>query len=302
MNILLIIFNRPVNTRKVFARIREVRPEKLFIAADGPRTTRVGEDMLCEETRGIIRDVDWPCEVTTRFQDHNMGCKLHESYAMSWFFNQVAEGIVLEDDCLPNISFFSFCTKMLERYRDNPEILAINGTDFLLPEEISDPTSTYRFSRCVMGWGWASWNRAWRLYDVDMKNIDKLSNNLNTYGALFTKEKYLRYFIRHFKHIESHSVDTWDAQWQYSILLNQGIVISPNFNLVDNIGFGKDATHTTDNNPHRCPTHEIEGVIKHPSSVIVDREADAILIEKIFMTSLYNRIKYFLNNLNRLIQ
>src|ERR1035437_3447285 len=139
MNILLIIFNRPKLTVRVFEQIRKARPEKLFIAADGPRADRPGEKKICQESRGIIKMIDWPCEVKTNFQEKNLGCKIHVSSAIGWLFENVEDGIILEDDCLPAPSFFTFCKHLLERYRSNEEILHINGTDFLTQNEVTRP-------------------------------------------------------------------------------------------------------------------------------------------------------------------
>jgi len=241
MNVLLIIFNRPKLTERVFEQIRQARPEKIFIAADGPRINRPGEDKLCEESRKIVTMVDWPCDIKTNFQERNLGCKIHVSTAINWFFENVDDGIILEDDCLPNSSFFKFCNKMLERYRYDMRVMHVSGANLL--NSFTDSDASYFFSEISIIWGWATWKRAWNLYDINMSGIMSLSQN-KTLPEILKDKRYLNFWTNHFKHIMKKNVDTWDAQWQYSIFSNNGIVITPFLNTVRNIGFGPDATHT----------------------------------------------------------
>jgi hypothetical protein len=289
MNVLFIIFNRPETTARVFERIRRARPDKLFIAADGPRKDRSGEYRLCEESRKIATAVDWPCEVKTRFQEENLGCKIHVSSAIDWFFNNVEEGIIIEDDCLPAPSFFLFCADLLERYRHQDKVMHISGTDFLTDNDISDLSSDYRFSRCAHIWGWATWRRAWKRYDIDMTDISPLAISTRA-QIMFLDRKHLRFWIKHFKHIRDKSIDTWDAQWQYSILDNDGRAISPNTNLVENIGFGSDATHTSSENNMSLPVGKITLPLRHPGAIIIDMKADENLMKKIYMRSFWEKV------------
>ena len=258
MNILLIIFNRPQLSAQVFERIRAVKPTKLFIAADGPRTGKSGD-------------------------------KIHVSRAITWFFEHVEEGIILEDDCLPNSSFFSFCTEMLEYYRKESSIVHIDGSNFLTAKEITDPTKSYRFSRCAHVWGWATWKRAWNMYDINMTHLNTLAASSSA-RSLFSKKKYLDFWIKHCGHIGMKNIDTWDAQWQYSILYNSGIVISPNINMIENIGFGADATHTTSKNTHILETKTLNVPIQHTSSLSVDMVADAKLMDKLYIRNFWQRV------------
>jgi hypothetical protein len=296
MNVLLIIFNRPNLTARVFEAVRKSRPEKLFIAADGPRTGKTGEVDLCEESRKIVRMVDWPCDIKTRFQTNNLGCKMHVGSAISWFFDNVEEGIVLEDDCLPGTAFFSFCDELLEKYRSNENIMHINGTTFLTTQEISDTLCDYHFSRCAHVWGWATWRRAWNKYDLNMLHIDSLAKS-DFARNIFLKNKYLDFWIKHFKHISKNNIDTWDAQWQYSILNNNGLVISPNENLVKNIGFGFDATHTSSENGYMLPVGEIPDPLRGPDKISVDMNADSNLMEKIYIRSFRQKMMSAFNKI-----
>lgn len=161
------IFNRPGPTREVFEKIRRAQPARLFIIADGPRTEQ--ECILCEETRKIANAIDWPCEVKRNFSETNMGCGKRLSSGISWVFKQVEEAIILEDDCLPDNSFFQFCAEMLEQYRDDTRIMHIAGTSAQVGNKRFNPHESYYFSIIANIWGWATWRRAWNLYDYDMK-------------------------------------------------------------------------------------------------------------------------------------
>lgn len=165
--VLLLIFNRPDTTQRVFHEIRGASPLQLFISADGPRENKPGEFEKCQITRDIVRQVDWDCEVYTNFRDKNLGCKIAVSSAIDWFFENVEEGIILEDDCLPSFSFFRFCEELLEKYRDDERIMQIGGTNLLSEWQRSD--DSYYFSKYGAIWGWATWRRAWQYYDVNMK-------------------------------------------------------------------------------------------------------------------------------------
>jgi hypothetical protein len=288
MNILLIIFNRPKLTARVFEEIRKARPEKLFIAADGPRENKPGENALCEESRKIAHMVDWPCEVSTNFQEKNMGCKMHVSSAITWFFDHVEQGIILEDDCLPVPSFFTFCSELLETYKSDERILHINGTDFLAPEETSPSPFDYRFSRCAHVWGWATWRRAWKKYDIHMSRLATLAQSDDA-SKMFLVKKHFDFWMAHCAHIGEKNIDTWDAQWQYSIMYNDGIVISPRVNLVQNIGFGVDATHTTSDEQETFPLGNIDLPLRNPETISVDMEADKTLMKKIYIRSFWKK-------------
>lgn len=287
--VLFIIFNRPHETERVFDVIREIRPERLFIAADGPRMHKASEKNLCDEARRIVENIDWPCSIEKLYQHENLGCKLGVSTAINWFFEHVSEGIILEDDCLPNTSFFFFCEKMLEQYRHEEQVMAINGTCMLTPDELGENSLTYHFSRCLHVWGWATWRRSWKIYDLEMKDLN-IFNRLPPASSLFSQKKYLNFWISHFKHIRDKKIDTWDAQWHYSILRHNGVIISPHINMIENIGFGINATHTFTKNPHIIPCKEMNNDIISPENIVVDTQLDSILMDKIYIRSIRQKI------------
>lgn len=238
--ILFIVFNRPDATAQVFSAIRKAKPKKLFIAADGPREKVAGEKDLCDKVRDIVENVDWPCEVKRLFRSKNLGCRLAVSGAIDWFFNNVEEGIILEDDCLPTQSFFKFCTAMLSKYHRDESIMHISGSNFQRPE--NKINNNYYFSKYVHVWGWASWRRAWKKYDVGMKDWPRIKAQ-DKINYVFNSVLEREYWYTILESVFQGKIDTWDYQWVYSIWKNRGGAITPCVNLIENIGHGKNSTH-----------------------------------------------------------
>jgi hypothetical protein len=241
--VLFIIFNRPDTAARVFESIRQAQPPKLFVLADGPRPEKPGEAEKCAEARKIIEGVDWDCEVLTNYSDVNLGCRKRISGGISWVFEQVEEAIVLEDDCLPDPTFFPYCEELLERYRHDTRVMTIAGGNYVLGQRRS--SDSYYFSRFAQSWGWATWRRAWQLYDVDMK----LWNEVNDGGWLkdiLQDDSAIKGWRRSFQlvHDMDDRMDAWDYQWIFTCCIQSGLTIVPNVNLISNIGFGQQATHT----------------------------------------------------------
>jgi len=271
--VLLIVFNRPDTTARVFEAIRLARPERLYVAADGPRAGREGEAALCAQARQVATAVDWPCEIKTRFLDHNQGCKRAVSGAITWLFECEPEGIILEDDCLPHPTFFPYCEALLEKYRDTPRVMSIAGT----PPGTHPPVShSFVFSKYARIWGWASWRRAWRLYDVNMAawpafrtahGLRKLSQR----GATFELKWQGVFDATH-----QGKIDTWDFQWLFAHWLNDGLACLPAVNLVKNIGFRPDGTHTSDPDDAEAnrPTQPMALPLTYPDDIALDPDFD----------------------------
>lgn len=265
--VLFIVFNRPDTTRRVFWEIRKVEPRKLFVAADGPRDNRSGEKEKCEETRRFVIDnIDWDCEVKTLFRDKNLGCGRAVSSAITWFFQNVEQGIILEDDCLPNQSFFKFCEELLNYYKDNKKIMHISGDQFV-PN--FNNGASYYFAKIMHCWGWAGWADRWQNYEFDLadydeKNIKKFSSNKNVQ----------MYWLNILNMMKRKENDTWDYQWTFKIIEKDGLCINPSVNLVSNIGYGNNSSHTSDkNNPFaNLPTFEINKII-HPKKLEINQKA-----------------------------
>ena len=241
--VLFIIFKRPDTTKKVFERIREARPLKLYIAADGPRLDKQGEVEQCNATRKIVENVDWPCEVRHLYRDNNLGCGEGVSSAISWFFEYEEEGIIIEDDVIPHLDFFKFCDEMLERYRDINEVKCVCGSN-LFYKTINYPFSYY-FSHSMLVWGWATWKRTWLEYDKSLKSISR-GKFLHEVEKLPVKKGSKQKIISLFDIMTSDKpIDTWDYQLFFSTLYHKGLNIVPINNLCKNIGIGHaDAAHT----------------------------------------------------------
>lgn len=270
--ILFLIFNRPEVTQKVFERIREVKPEKLYVAADGPRKDKNGEDLLCKQTRAIINLVDWQCEVFTLYRDTNLGCGKGVSEAITWFFNHEEMGIILEDDVLPNISFFDYCTTMLHHYKSDSKVMHINGCNFQQGVKRSD--GSYYLSAFPHVWGWATWRRAWKSYDFNLSDLNYFYN-LKKLNYYFKDKAVKEHWYEIFFKMNRKWMDTWDYQWNYAIWNQQGKVVTPNVNLITNLGFGEGATHTTDKTSKFAELKtEVLQDIKHPLDLNINTAAD----------------------------
>ncbi|MDR2994467.1 MAG: hypothetical protein LBV11_11720 [Bacillus cereus] len=243
--VLLIIFNRIDTTKLVFQAIGKVKPHQLFIAADGPRTDRENEAEKCETVRKYVLDnIDWDCEVKTLFRDQNLGCGIGPATAITWFFEHVDEGIILEDDCLPHPDFFEYCQELLKLYRQDTRIFLISGYN----KQGTWNTDAYDYFFSNLGgiWGWASWARAWKYFDINMNDIDDFIAKNNFYNLLGAEIGPIRQNTI-CSEIRTQKMDAWDYQWGYARHKNNGLACVPSKNLITNIGFGQNATHTKDN-------------------------------------------------------
>lgn len=293
----LLVFNRPDPTERVFNEIARARPAKLLVVADGPRTE--AERELCDRTRAVAGRVNWDCEVLTNFSETNLGCKRRVASGITWVFEQAEEAIILEDDCLPDPSFFRFCEELLERYRDDERVMAVSGDNF--QQGRGRTPFSYYFSRYVHIWGWASWRRAWRHYDVEMKDWPDLRETAWLLD-LMGNEHAARYWRGVFDKAAAGEINTWDYQWLFTCWAQNGLSVVPEVNLVSNIGFGVNSTHTAsaDNNLANLPTGEMRFPLRHPSNMVRQFEADAFVSRQIIgsgavRSSLYDRLRRKLN-------
>jgi acetyltransferase-like isoleucine patch superfamily enzyme len=301
--VLFLVFNRPDTTQQVFEAIRKAKPTKLFVAADGSRLDKEGENEKCEAVRKIATQIDWDCELTTLFRERNLGCGKAVSEAISWFFEHVEEGIILEDDCLPNQSFFKYCEDLLEKYKHDERIMHISGNSFISPKKCND---SYYFSKFPFIWGWATWRRAWHQYDYSYHNLGNIQRN-KIISQNFNNPKIAKYWQNTFEnHLKTNLDMTWDYQWFFSLWKKDGIVILPKVNLVSNIGFGKEGTHTnTDfNNVGNYINKLIRFPLKHPKEIkISNKSEDYNFNTYFFPTSLLERIEIkFKNFINSIIR
>jgi hypothetical protein len=266
----LLVFNRTDTTQRVFSEVAAIQPRQLFVVADGPRTKAEWE--TCTEVRRIATTVDWPCELQTNFAEANMGCKARVSSGLDWVFSNCERAIVLEDDCLPHSSFFAFCAELLDRYQDDKRITSIGGNNF--QDGSGAIADSYYFSRYPHIWGWASWRRAWRHYDVSMREWPALRRN-RWLNDILDEPMAIEYWRRIFDATFFGDIDTWDYQWTFTQWVQSGLAIVPSYNLVANIGFGIDSTHTHDANavPQKA-VEEMPTPLRHPSKVSRDAAAD----------------------------
>jgi hypothetical protein len=241
--VLLLIFNRPVPTAEVMKRLADIRPTRLYVAADGPRPDRDEERELCEEARRIACAVTWPCEVRTLWRDSNLGCKRAVSSAIDWFFGQEMEGVILEDDCVPHPDFFIFCKHGLERYRYDERVYAITGDNFQAGRSRASAGASYYFSKYPHCWGWASWRRAWTAYDGRLGFWDELIHG-DAWASLHSDPVERRHWEQLSGQVRDGALNSWAIPWMFSVWNRCGLTMTPDVNMVTNIGFDVDATHT----------------------------------------------------------
>jgi hypothetical protein len=270
----LLLFRRPEETARVFERIRDARPRQLFLIADGPRRGNEEDARGCEQARAVVERVDWPCDVIRDYAGENLGLKRRIPSGLDRVFEEAGEAIVLEDDCLPHPSFFPYCRELLDRYRDDERIVHIAGSQLL---QRPPAQASYHFSRYVHVWGWASWRRAWDLYDVELSDwhADSEAERGGRLREMFEEPDERRYWGWVWDH--SGEIDNWDAQWSY-VGLTHGLSVNPNRNLISNVGFSADATNATAD-PLGIAARPLDGMefpLEHPPDVSRDEEADAL--------------------------
>jgi hypothetical protein len=268
--VVLIIFNRPELTQQVLTAIANVQPKQLFVIADGPRPTQSGDLETCAATRKLIGQINWDCQVQTNFSDINLGCKQRVSTGLNWVFEQTESAIILEDDCVPDASFFEFCAQLLQKYQDDQRIMAISGNNFQFGRKRTD--YSYYFSRYPHCWGWATWKRAWQHYDMEMKLWSEI-NQQDWLNDPFTTN----YWQKKFQSTYDGEIDSWAFRWTFACWIQSGLTILPNVNLVSNIGFTSGSTHNHySKNPYaNMPVEAMQFPLQHPPFMIRDQQADA---------------------------
>jgi hypothetical protein len=278
--LLLIAWRRPHTLRQVINAIRPVAPTRIFVACDGPNLERHGEAEKVSATRQVIKqEIDWPCQIERLYSDVNQGCRLGVSHAISWFFEQVEEGIILEDDCVPHPDFFPYCAALLKRYRDDMRVWCISGNNFQNGQWRGD--GSYYFSRYTHIWGWASWRRCWQHYDANLNSWPVLRDS-GLLETVFEDPLERTYWSRIWQRLmDEAQPDTWDYQWVFTCMANGGLTTLPNRNLVSNVGFGKGATHFSNTKAKSIPSKGIDR-LQHPSFLLPDAVADRFTFDHVF--------------------
>lgn len=267
------VFNRPELSAAMLARVAAVRPRTLLVVADGARPERDGEAEQCAAVRKLFEQIDWPCEVITNYADQNLGCRKRLSSGIDWIFEQVDEAIILEDDCITDESFFRFCDELLHKYRHEPKVMHISGTSFQFGRRYG--SSSYIFSRYPHIWGWATWKRAWQHYDLSMRLWRETADRARFLEQF--EDRAERNFWETVWNASSRAeLDTWDYQWCFACRAQQGLAITPQVNLVSNIGFGKQSTHTKLVSLFsNIPRSKLQFPLEHPTEIAAHRLADA---------------------------
>lgn len=276
--VLLIMFNRPDYALRVFEQIRMAQPLSLFLAVDGARATKPAETDLVWQCQEIANRVDWPCKVHTLFRHENKGCKQAVSEAIDWFFSEVEAGIILEDDCLPDPTFFTFCADLLTRYASDNRVMHIGGANLAAGHWWG--SDSYLFTKVCHVWGWASWRRAWQQYNLAMTTYPDQRDALLSQQV--TDKASRMYWRQAFDDVYANKIDTWDYQWVYSIWVAEGLCVVPVNNLITNIGFDERATHTRVNTPFSALPAVSLTNIHYPDNVNEKKQATEWLFRMLY--------------------
>ena len=272
--LLFIVFSRPDTTALVFEEIRKLKPAKLFIFCDGERANKLNDSSLIAATKKVVEKVDWECEVHRNYKTENLGCGKGPQAAIDWFFLHQDKGIILEDDCVPSPTFFRFCKEMLIKYENNPDIMHISGVNF--QDGNRRGNKDYYFSKHQHCWGWATWKRAWDRFDFKMADYPEFLKE-NRFRYVSRKSQIKEYWKRMMEEVyDNEFTDIWDYQWSYAIWKHKGLCITPNVNLISNIGFGPNATHTqwAEDITFNRPRFDLNFPLTHPGKIKSDLEGD----------------------------
>ena len=286
--VLLLTFKRPDLTLKVIDSLRAVKPKQVFVACDGARLDHSTEIEKNKKVKELIEvSIDWNCEVKKLYQTENLGCGKAVSTAITWFFDNVPEGIILEDDTIPNAAFFSFAKEMLLKYRNNKKVMHISGINFKGKEARK---SSYYFSKYSHIWGWATWRRAWKGYDFNMQKWPLVKDS-NEFKIWCSSKVEKDYWFKVFEAVYKKQIDTWDYQWLFTILSCNGLCINPSVNMVKNIGFNEDATHTkiADQRFSNKPVFNLNEYETFDIELLSEKEADEVTFNSVYNSNNQNK-------------
>ncbi|MEM9808496.1 MAG: glycosyltransferase family 2 protein [Cyanobacteria bacterium P01_D01_bin.56] len=288
--IVFIIFNRPEVTQRTFAMLRTAQPRHLFVIADAPRKNRPDEVRKCAETRRIIDEVDWECQVVKNYAEVNLGCARRISSGLDWVFEQCEQAIILEDDCLPEATFFPFCEELLERYKDDVRVMSISGQNSQMGR--SRTSYSYYFSRYSHCWGWATWRRAWQHFDFDMALLNEAYAN-NLLEDILGDSAAVKRWTTILNKVISGEIDSWAYRWSFACWMHSGLSIISDSNLISNIGFGDESTSTKNKRSKLSmnQTALIEFPLRHPPYVVRNSAADNFVQKRVYERPWHRRLK-----------
>lgn len=285
--VLLIFFTRDDTFAKVFEKVREAKPSKLFLACDGPRANRPDDVEKIEKCKAIASNIDWECEVYTNYSDVNLGCGVRPQSAIGWALSIVDRIVILEDDCVPELSFFDYMAELLERYKDDERVGMVSGLNHLKTWDCGG--YDYCFTKNGAIWGWGTWSRVWKEYDYTISHFNNeytkklLHNSFRNKNAAEVRERTWTSTVDRLN--KGENISYWDVQFGFLKHVNSYFAIVPRNNLIYNIGVGADSTHAIGvtqsswkkGTLHFIPTAEIEQPLKHPPYVLQDVEYDMIV-------------------------
>ncbi len=283
-------FNRPSLINQVFERVREVKPQQLFLILDGPRVNTPDDLTKCNMVKEILSRVDWPCETLRNYSKTNMGCRRRISSGISWVFEHSEEAIILEDDCVPDLTFFKFCAELLARYRNDSRVGMIAGhIEHFDPPRVNG--CSYYVDHFTTIWGWATWRRAWAKYDAELTNWP-LAKEQDILMRVLKKQRYVKSWTRMIDRVCEGKTDTWDTAWAFTLFYENWLCVHPKQNLVTNIGCGSDSTHTINVTSQWAnqPTVPMDFPLVHPAHLIPDLWSEKRVQETLYSPSITKRI------------
>jgi len=298
--VVLIIFNRPDHTRKVFEKISRIKPRNFFIISDGPRPEKKESDLV-DMSRSIVNEIDWACNLYTNFSDVNLGCKYRPATGIDWVFEHVDRAIILEDDCLPDLSFFYFCDELLTKYENVLNVGMISGCNLLEGSFTGD--DDYFFTWHSYTWGWATWKNRWSDFDLELESWSEVKES-NFLEDIIPSKEAKKSWINGFDNLKKGGMDAWDYQWLYTNWIKRRINIVPKKNLISNIGFDSAATHTFNSSDRfsNVPSQSIQFPLKHPEAIEINYSADFKLYNHVFGIRLIHRLQAFDRSLRDFIK
>jgi hypothetical protein len=280
--IAVLTFNRPQLTERLLGILARIKPRRILVVSDGPRAHVATDVGKCAAVRRLFEKLDWECDIERNFAESNMGSFPRNSSGLNWVFEQVDEAIILEDDCVPDLSFFSFCEALLEQYRNDPRIGLISGNNFLKPT--IRQVASYFFSGYATTWGWASWRRTWHQVDFNMPYWPQFRDGGKLLQAVFSSSE-ARYWRSIYDAIhERRMKNAWDYQLMLACMRFNLLTVVPTVNLVSNVGFGPDSTHCEDNKSlaYNVRAHRMEFPLVHPELIQASLELDYQIFRRRF--------------------
>ena len=271
--ILIINFNRPAKTKKILEILKVLKPQRIYFSIDGPRKDKKNDKIKINQVKKLIDSISWSCSIKKKISKKNLGLKFNVINSINWFFNHEIYGIILEDDCIPSLDFFSFSEEMLKRYKKNKKIMQINGSNLL--NNSSKIKETYFFSKLNSTWGWASWRRAWKKFNLSFKDYEKNIRNkkiLNYYND----KKIFNWIKKYFDASISGKDNIWSIYWTYQIFYNDGLIIAPTKNYIDNLGFdGSGTSGEYKKFKNLITSHKSKKIkIVHPKKIVHNLDLD----------------------------